>query len=155
MWPGLGSNPQRLDDEQFRAPKTSVLNHSVTGATPLSTFLPLRRCNRPTQKLFAGPGSLIRCASVCYANGRGSILTSGKTFFCWDLIMKKILRPFSPLRWLKKGSCQLLAKECELSTGKLSRMFAQEQCGEVNWPRLKWHKMCRKAVKHQYNQRNC
>ena len=28
------------------------------------------------------------------------------------LIMKYFLRSFSPFRWFKKGSCQLLAKEC-------------------------------------------
>ena len=59
----------------------------------------------------------------------GSILTSGKTFFSWDLVMKMFLRPFSPFRWFKKGSCQLLAKEWALSTGKLPRSLAQEQCG--------------------------
>ena len=31
-WPELGSNPQRLDDEQFRELKISVLNHSATDA---------------------------------------------------------------------------------------------------------------------------
>ena len=47
------------------------------------------------------------------------------------LIMKSFLRSFSPFRWLKKGSCQLLAKECALSTGQpLSRFkSAQEKCG--------------------------
>ena len=30
----------------------------------------------------------------------------------WRLIMKYFLRPFSPFRWFKKGSCQFLAKEC-------------------------------------------
>ena len=54
----------------------------------------------------------------------GSILTSG-TFFRGDLVMKKILRPFSPFRCFKKGSCQLLAKEYA-STCKLSRRLAQE-----------------------------
>ena len=39
---------------------------------------------------------------------------------------KKIIRPFSPFRLFKKGSCQLLAKECALNTGKLPRRFAQE-----------------------------
>ena len=29
----------------------------------------------------------------------------------------------------KKSSCKLLAKECALSTGKLPRRLAQEQCG--------------------------
>ena len=32
-------------------------------------------------------------------------------------------------RWFKKSSCQLLAKESALSTGKLPRKLAQEQCG--------------------------
>ena len=51
------------------------------------------------------------------------------TFFHGDLVMKKFLRLFSLIRWFKKGSCQLLAKECTLSTGKLPRRLAQEQCG--------------------------
>ena len=33
------------------------------------------------------------------------------TFVRWDLAMKKILRPFSPFRWFKKGCCQLLSKK--------------------------------------------
>ena len=73
-----------------------------------------------------GRGSSIGCVSAWYADGRGSILTSGETFFRWDLVMKKILRLFSPFRWSKKSSCQLLAKEWALSTDKLPRRFAQE-----------------------------
>ena len=42
---------------------------------------------------------------------------------------KHFLRPFSLFRWFKKSSCQLLAKECALSTGKLPRRLAQKQCG--------------------------
>ena len=57
-----------------------------------------------------------------------SIPTSG-TFFRGDLVMKTFLRPSSLFRWFKKSSCQLLAKECALSTGKLPRRLAQEQCG--------------------------
>ena len=57
-----------------------------------------------------------------------SIPTFGE-FFRGDLVMKKFLRPFSLFRWFKKSSCQLLAKECEISTGKLRRRLAQEQCG--------------------------
>ena len=34
----------------------------------------------------------------------------------------------SPFRWFKKGSCQLLAKEQVLNTGKLPRRLALEQC---------------------------
>ena len=40
----------------------------------------------------------------------------------------QILRPFFLFRWFK-SSCQLLAKEYALSTGKLLRRLAQEQCG--------------------------
>ena len=29
----------------------------------------------------------------------------------WGLIVKYLLRSFSPFRWFKKGSCQFLAKE--------------------------------------------
>ena len=36
MWPAWGSNPQRWDDERFRALKISSLNHSATGATILT-----------------------------------------------------------------------------------------------------------------------
>ena len=36
---------------------------------------------------------------------------------------------FSLFRRFKKSSCQLPAKECALSTGKLPRRLAQEQCG--------------------------
>ena len=57
------------------------------------------------------------------------IFTSGETFFRLDLVMEKILRQFSPFRWFKKGSFQLLAKECALSTGKLPRRLAQGQWG--------------------------
>ena len=58
----------------------------------------------------------------------GLILTSGN-ILPLSLVKKYFLRPFSPFRWFKKGSCQLLAKECALSTGKLPRRLAQEQCG--------------------------
>ena len=58
----------------------------------------------------------------------GSILTS-RNMLSWSLVMKLFLQPFSPFRWFKKGSCQLLAKECALSTDKLPRWLAQEQCG--------------------------
>ena len=48
-----------------------------------------------------------------------SIPTSG-TFFHGDLAVKKFLQPFSFFCWFKKSSFQLLAKECALSTGKLT-----------------------------------
>ena len=77
-----------------------------------------------------GPGAVARleACSLGMQAAPSSIPTSG-TFFRWDLVMKTFLRPFSFFRWFKKSSCQLLAKECALSTGKLPRRLAQEQCG--------------------------
>ena len=59
----------------------------------------------------------------------GSILTSGKNSFVEIWSWKKLLRPFSPYRWFKKGSCQLLAKESALNADKLPTRVAQEQSG--------------------------
>ena len=74
------------------------------------------------QVQMAGRGSSIRCTSAL------CVPTVSETFFRSDLVVKKILRPISPFRWFKEGSCQLLVKEWALSTGKLPRRLAQEQC---------------------------
>ena len=76
------------------------------------------------------PGAVARseASSLGMQAAPSSIPTSG-TFFRGDLVMKAFLRPFSLFRWFKKSNCQLLAKECALSTGKLPRRLAQEQCG--------------------------
>ena len=58
-----------------------------------------------------------------------SSIQASDTFFRGDLVMKTISKAILPLRWFKKSSCQLLAKEYALSTGKLPRRLAQEQCG--------------------------
>ena len=42
---------------------------------------------------------------------------------------ENISAAFSLFRWFKKSCCQLLVKECALSTGELPRRLAQEQCG--------------------------
>ena len=42
----------------------------------------------------------------------GSIHAEVGNILSWRLIMKHVLRSFSPFRWFKKGSCQFLAKEC-------------------------------------------
>ena len=78
-------------------------------------------------KFLAGHGSLIGSMFAWHASSPYLIPMSG-TFFCGDLGMKKFLQPFSLFRWFKKSSCQLLAKECALSIGKLPRRLAQEQC---------------------------
>ena len=67
--------------------------------------------------------------SAWYADGPGFDPHVRQNFFQLTFGHEKILRPFSPFRWFKKGSCQLLAKEWALSTGKLPKRLAQEQCG--------------------------
>ena len=68
-------------------------------------------------------------ASLTANQGVTGLSPGPATFFHSDLVMKTFLWPFSPFHWFKKGSCQLLAKEWALSTGKLPRRLAQEQCG--------------------------
>ena len=68
------------------------------------------------------------------ARSEASLISTSGTFFRGDLVIKTFLQPFSLFRWFKKSICQLLAKECALSTGKLPRRLAQEQCGEVGFP---------------------
>ena len=58
-----------------------------------------------------------------------SSIPTSVTFFRGDLVMKTFLWPFSLFCWFKKSSCQLLAKECAVSIGKLPRRLAQELCG--------------------------
>ena len=78
-----------------------------------------------------GRGSSIGSEFAWHETAPSSIPTSG-TFFRGDLVMKAFLRPFSLFHRFKKSSCQLLANECALSTGKLPRRLTQEECGEVN-----------------------
>ena len=53
---------------------------------------------------------------TCNLEVLGSILWTG-TILSLRLIMKSFLQWFSPFRWIKKGSCQLLAQEWAQSTG--------------------------------------
>ena len=77
----------------------------------------------------AGCGSSIVCASAWYADGRWfNPHVRPQNILSLRFSHEKILRPFSPFCWVKKGSCQFLAKEWALSTGKLPRRLAQEQC---------------------------
>ena len=74
------------------------------------------------------PGAVARSkASSLGMQAAPSSIPTSSTFFRGDLVMKTFLRPFSFFCWFKKSSCQLLAKERALSTGKLSRRLAQEQ----------------------------
>ena len=92
-----------------------------------NTAHPYRTCCKHSRPLpfLAGRGSLIGSVSVWHASGPWV----RSSFFRGDLVMKKFPWQFSLFRWFKKSSCQLLAKECALSTGKLPRRLAQEQCG--------------------------
>ena len=76
--------------------------------------------------LMEEPGVVTRSEACSFGMqmAPSSIPTSG-TFFHGDLVMKTFLRPFSLFCWFKKSSCQLLAKECALSTGKLPRRLAR------------------------------
>ena len=58
----------------------------------------------------AGLGGSVGCA-VRLATRR-SIPAEVGNILSWRLIMKYFLWSFSPFHWFKKGSCQLLAKEC-------------------------------------------
>ena len=100
------------------------------------------KCNSYTKFSAAGLGSSIERVSARHASGPE-----------FEPHIRHILplpaTAFSLFRWFKKSSCQLLAKECALSTGKLPRKLAQEQCGLGNWPRSKWPKMWM-AVKQKW-----
>ena len=72
-------------------------------------------------KKCAGPPSEVGSESDSESRGRWFEPRFG------HIISLRFLRPFSPFRSFKKGSCQLLAKEWVLSTGKLPRRPAQEQ----------------------------
>ena len=64
---------------------------------------------------FAGRGSSVGCASAWYAALSRIPSSRPANILMRRLVMKKFLRPFSPFRWFKKDSCQLLAKECALT----------------------------------------
>ena len=60
-----------------------------------------------------------------------SLIPTSSTFFHGDLTIKKFLRPFPLVRWFKKCSCQLLVKECALSTGNgVVRVTDRVKCVE-------------------------
>ena len=62
-----------------------------------------------------------------------SIPASG-TFIPEDLVMKIFLRPF--FRLFKKSSCQLMVKECTLSTVKLPLGGLPGNSVVTTWPQL-------------------
>ena len=95
------------------------------------------------------PGAVsIRSVSTCWPEFDPHIWH----ILSWRFGHENILRPFFLFRWFKESSCQLLAKEWALNTGKLPRRLAQEQCDYGNWLHPKWPKMCWRAVKQKSNQ---
>ena len=86
----------------------------------------------------AGCASLVGCAYRLVSR-RSRVRSScpAHSFVEICMVMKKILWPLSPFPWFKKGSCQLLAKVCALSTGKLPGSFFFSEKSEINdWFRL-------------------
>ena len=107
------------------------LPSAILASPPLSSPPPFRLIPYPTLSStlpYPSRGAVARSEACPFAMqaAPSSIPTSG-AFFRGDLVMKTNLRPFYIFRWFKKNSCQLLAKECALSTGKLPRILAQEQ----------------------------
>ena len=62
-----------------------------------------------------GRGSSIGSEFAWHASGP-EFDTHVRHILSWRLGHEKFLRPFSLFRWSKKSSCQLLVKECALST---------------------------------------
>ena len=86
-------------------------DHGVAGSNPAGgEILPEPKRRFITQSLSCSPSHRLEMTEI---------LLKGR---------KTLTHP-SIFRWFKKSSCQLLAKECALSTGKLPRRLAQEQCG--------------------------
>ena len=106
----------------------------VSGFPTLSRFLlrPWTLCweNWTNTVKYIEPGAVAQLeACLLDMQAAPSLIPTSCTFFHGDLVMKTFLRPFSTFCRFKKSSCQLLAKDCALSTGKLPRRLAQEQCG--------------------------
>ena len=97
--------------------------------------------------------SSVKCVSAWYADGH-RFDPHIRQLSLKEIGHEIISNPFSPFCWFKKASCQLLAKECALRTGKLPRRLAREQyryVNWVNWPHQEWPEKCQRAVKHQHN----
>ena len=68
----------------------------------------------------AGRGSSVRCPSAWHADGCGFDFHVRQHSFV-EIGREIISMAILSLRLIQEGSCQLLAKECALSTGKLPR----------------------------------
>ena len=75
-----------------------------------------------------GRASLVGCAYRLVSR-RSRVRSSRPAHYFVEIWSWKKSTSILSLPLFKKGSCQLLAKECALSTGKLPKRLAQEQCG--------------------------
>ena len=84
----------------------------------------------PTVAQFShtGCGSSIGSEFAWYASGP-EFDPHVRHILSWRLGHENISTAILPLPLIQESSCQLLAKECALSTGKLPRRLAQEQYG--------------------------
>ena len=98
------------------------------GLATIGIILSKQRTTKLQIRLWTGRGSSIGSVSPWHASGL-EFDPHVRQILSWRLGHEKILRPFSLFHWFKKAVWQLLAKECALSTGKLPRGLAQEQCG--------------------------
>ena len=87
---------------------------------------------RPGAGSFSESTTNARPGQIARSDARPTIIQEvacSGNILSWRLVMNSFLRPFSPYRWFKQGICQLLAKECALSTEPLRYKPAQEKCG--------------------------
>ena len=126
----VGSQVQAFILTCIPEPWTYYLNRdgqgggTPTAAAPPPPLPPLPSPSLPPSSPIAPtspwPGAVARSeTSSLGMQAAPSLIPTSGTFFRGDLVMKTFLQPFSLFRWIKKSSCQILAKECALSTGKL------------------------------------
>ena len=94
----------------------------------------------------AGRSSSDRCA-YGLASRQSQVRSSRSSYSFVEIWSWKNSTTILSLLPIQEGQLSVTAKECALSTAKLPRRLAQEQCGKTNRPCLKWPKMCQRAVK--------
>ena len=126
-------NPTYLPNQKIQGSGTANKQFFKDGPIVCpNDFLPYGKISASWLVMFTyistGRGSSIGSEFAWHASGP-EFDPHVRHILSWRLGHETFLRPFSLFRWFKTSSCQLLAKECALSTGKLPRRLAQEQCG--------------------------
>ena len=101
----------RCQNSVFRENKKNFINLSSAKLAQRVVKVKLVWYDR-NLSLIAGRDAQLDARPTGDQEAAGSTPAGSATFFRGDLFMKYFLRSFSPFRWLKKGSCQFLAKEC-------------------------------------------